>query len=304
MLGNHQLQTAVTYASALDFLNYQVLYSYLRFRPQFFVGVQGDTQENVFVTTRERRREDAQFVGITYPLNRFDSLTTRFLTTQRNVQYTDDDFVALRAVGRENVAGLSFVRNISQGRYLETTSGYRFSINGEESDDALGSTLDYRNLFWDYNHFVPAPSEGTVAFRLMGGASFGSDKQFFRTGGSDLLRGYERFSLQNASSRFAIANLEYRFPIVLNANTHIWFLFPDFLFKNVYGHIFMDQGILWEHAPDLARQQLKDIKHSIGVGLRFQAFVLQTFPISIQADYARRTVDGEQVFYLGFGPHF
>src|SRR6185436_9573486 len=108
--------------------------------PQMFAGFQGDTQENVFVTTRERRREDAQFVGFKYPLSRFDSLTTRFLTTQRKVQFTDDDLVTFRAVGRENVASANYMRDITQGRYLETTSGYRLSMNAEESSDALGST--------------------------------------------------------------------------------------------------------------------------------------------------------------------
>lgn len=304
MLGNHQIQAAVTYASALDFLNYQILYSYLKFRPQVFFGFLGDTQENVFVTTRERRREDAQFVGVTYPLSRFDSVTTRFLTTQRKVQFMDDNFVTFRSVGRENVAGLSYLRDIAQGRYLETTSGYRVSARAEETNSRFGSTLDYRNVFLDYNHFVPAPSEGTLAFRAFGGASFGGDRQLFRTGGADLLRGYGRFDADNATARFAIANLEYRFPIVLNANTHVWFIFPDFLFKSVYGHIFTDTGLLWDSASDLASRQVRDLKHSVGVGLRFQAFVLQTFPISIQIDYARRTLDGEQVFYLGFGPHF
>ena len=304
MLGNHQIQAAVTYASAFDFLNYQILYSYLKFRPQVFFGFQGDTQENVFVSSRERRREDAQFAGVTYPLSRFDSVTTRFLTTQRRVQLADDDFVTTRGAGRENVAGLSFLRDITQGRYLETVSGYRVSAQAEESNRGFDSSFDYRNIFLDYQQFVPSPSEGALAFRAFGGAGFGEDRQLFRTGGADLLRGYGRFDAGNAAARFAIANLEYRFPIVLNANAHVWFIFPDFLFKSVYGHIFTDTGLLWNSGSDLSSRQMRDLKHSVGAGLRFQAFVLQTFPISIQLDFARRTLDGEQVFYLGFGPHF
>ncbi len=304
MLGNHQIQAAGTYASALNFLNYQLLYTYLKFRPQFFVGFEGDTQENVFVTTREQRREEAQFFGFTYPLNRFDSLTARILTTQRKVQFTDDPTVTYRAQGRENVASLGFLRDLSQGRYLETTSGYRASAQVQETNDGFGSTLDYRNILLDYEHFTPAPAEGSLAFRAYGGASFGSNRQFFRTGGADLLRGYGQFDLENSASRFALTNIEYRFPIVLNANAHVWFFFPDFLFKSVYGHIFMDSGLLWNTSGDFAGKQFRDVKHSVGAGLRFQAFVLETFPISIQIDFARRTLDGEQVFYIGFGPHF
>ncbi len=304
MLGNHQIQAAVTYASALNFLNYQILYSYLKFRPQFFLGLLGDTQENVFVTTRDQRREEAQFVGVTYPLSRFDSLTARLLTTQRRVQFTDDPQVTYRATGRENVASLQFLRDVSQGRYLETTSGYRTMVQYMETNDSFGSTLDYRNVLLNYEQFVPAPTEGSVAFRAYGGASFGSDRQYFRVGGSDLLRGYGQFDIENSASRFAMANLEYRFPIVLNANVHVWFFFPDFLFKSVYGHIFTDTGLLWNTAGEFRSRQFNDAKHSIGLGLRFQAFVLQSFPVSIQLDYARRTLDGEQIFYLGFGPHF
>ena len=86
MLGNHQIQSAVTYASALNFLNYQIYYSYLRYRPQWTFGFLVDTQENVLVTTREKRREDAQFVAMTYPFDRFDSVQFRFLTTERRIQ--------------------------------------------------------------------------------------------------------------------------------------------------------------------------------------------------------------------------
>ena len=303
-LGNHQVQAAVTYASALDFLNYQVLYSYQRFRPRLTLGFLGDTQDNVFTTTRETRREDAQYGEVAYPLGRFDELSFRFLTVNRRVRFEDDDFITVRLTGRENRAGLSFRRDVSQGRYLETTSGYRLESSYDESDRSLGSSQDYRNVFLTWHHFTPALREGTIAFRAFGGSSFGRDRQVFRVGGSDLLRGFGRFDPEFAASRFAVTNLELRFPLFLDLDAHVWFFFPDFLFKNVYGSVFTDNGVLWDRSGDFLKNGFDDVHNSLGLGLRFQSFVLQTFPVSIQLDLARRTSNGEYTFYLTLGPQF
>jgi outer membrane protein insertion porin family len=304
MIGNHQVQAAVTYASAFDFLNYQVLYSYLRFRPQFFFGAVGDTRNSVFVTSRESRREDSQFGGVAYPLDRFDSVQLQVQTTDRRSMYSDDSFVTLRESGRETASVLSFKRDVSQGRYLETTSGYRVEASYEDSNRYLGSSSDYRNAFAQVTHFQPFHKESTLAARLFGGAGFGGNTQFFRAGGEDMLRGFSRYDTGSSASRFVISNLEYRFPIVFDLNYHIWFFFPDFLFKNVYGSVFTDNGILWDRRDELLSQGLGDIKNSVGVGIRFEAFVLQTFPVALRVDWARRTKDGEQVFYFGLGPSF
>ncbi|OGR57068.1 MAG: hypothetical protein A3I11_06805 [Elusimicrobia bacterium RIFCSPLOWO2_02_FULL_39_32] len=304
MLGNHQMQTSFSYASRLDFLNYQILYSYLRFRPQIFFGFAGDTEENVLLTTREVRREDAQFVGVEYPLNRFEKLAARFLTTQRRVQFTDDSLGSLRSIGRENVFSLTYFKDVTQGRYLETSAGHRIIVTGEESNDQWRSQVDYRNIFVTLHQFAPLPKESALAFRAFGASSFGRDKQLFRVGGDDLLRGYGRFDLDSVGNRFLISNLEWRFPIFFDLNYHIWFLFPDFLFKNVYGSIFTDNGIVWSSRDQLLAYKIEDLRNSFGLGLRFQAFVLQTFPVVLQLDWARRTSDGEQVFYFTLGPHF
>jgi len=304
MLGNHQVQASVAYASGYDYLNYQVAYSYLKFRPQFTVGFSGDTENNVFLNAEPYRREDSQFVAMTYPLARYDSIQVQLQATQRKVEILDDPVIADRLAGRENVAIFSFIRDVSQGRYLETTSGYRLQASYQVANPALDSTLNYRNVFLTANQFIPMHRESTFAMRLYGGASFGPDQQLFRSGGSDLLRGYGKYDADIVSSHFVISNLEYRFPLLLNMNYHVWFFFPDFLFKNLYGAVFTDNGILWNSKDDLESHQIQDIKNSFGVGLRFQTFVLQTFPLILQVDWARRTLDGEQVFYFGLGPVF
>ncbi|MBI2915419.1 MAG: PD40 domain-containing protein [Elusimicrobia bacterium] len=304
MLGNHQLRAAVSYASRYNLLNYNLSYSYLKFRPRLILGFLGDSQEDVLVGRQEVRREDAQLVGIEYPLGRFDLWRLSFLTTQRRSQFTDDSLTAVRFVGHENAAVFSFVRDVSRGKYLETTRGYRLILSGEESNARWGSDLDYRNVFGTYHQFLPVVRESVVAGRLFAGAGFGGDRQNFRLGGADILRGYGRFDSRSAASRFVVSNLEYRFPILFDMNTHVWFIFPDFLFKNVFGSIFTDNGLIWDSRDDLNRTTVGDIRNSVGMGLRFQAFVLQTFPVTLQFDWALRTADGEHAFYFGFGPKF
>lgn len=304
MLGNHQIQAAVTYASAFNFLNYQIFYSYVRFRPQFIFGFLGDTQQNVLVSLREERREDAQFVGMIYPLSRFDRIQFRFLTTQRKIFHTDDPFVTLRPAGRDNVASFSFSRDVAQGRYLETTSGYRFALSYEESNQTLESEQDYRNLFLTLHQFLPLHKESSMALRIFSGASTGKNRQVFRAGGADLLRGYSRFDASVSGSNFLITNFEFRFPLWFNLDYHLWFLFPDLLFKNIYGAVFSDTGLVGNAHDQLKNYTLSDLKNSVGLGIRFQTFILQTFPMILQLDWARRSSDGEHTFYLSLGPHF
>ena len=304
MLGNHQVQGAVTYASAFDFLNYQVLYSYLKFRPQFFVGAVGDNQNSVFYTSQGTRREDTQFAGVAYPLDRFDKAQFQLQATQRRTEYGDDPLVTFRPAGHENSVAVSFQRDVSEGRYLETTRGYRVQVNYEDSNRYLDSSTDYRDVFAQFTHFQPFHKESTFALRMFGGAGFGGDRQLFRTGGVDMLRGFGRYDADGAASRFVISNLEYRFPLLFDVNYHIWFFFPDFLFKNVYGSVFTDNGVIWNQRDDLLGQHLDDVRNSVGLGLRFEAFVLQTFPVSLEVDWAHRTRDGEDVFYFGLGPDF
>ena len=119
-----------------------------------------------------------------------------------------------------------------------------------------------------------------------------------------MLRGYGRYEANNAASRFVTTNLELRFPILFDINYHIWFLFPDFLFKNIYGAVFTDNGVIWDSREELLGYGFDNVKNSVGAGLRFQAFVLQTFPIILQFDWAFRTTDGENAFYIGLGPTF
>lgn len=304
MLGNHQIQAAATYASAFDFLNYQVYYSYLKYRAQLFLGFLGDTQESIFLTTRESRREDMQFAGFTYPLNRFDSVQMRFATTQRRQQFSGDQLINLLPAARENVYSVSYLRDVTQGRYLQTTSGYSIQATYEDSSRGWGSELDYRNAFLEYRQFIPTLNENTAACRFFGGGSFGENNQIFSIGGINMMRGYGRFDTESANSRFAISNLEYRFPLVLNMNYHLWFFFPDFLFKNIYGSVFTDNGILWDKRDDLLNYRIGEVRNSVGFGLRFDTFVLQTFALILQFDWAYRTTDSSNVFYVGMGPHF
>jgi outer membrane protein assembly factor BamA len=90
----------------------------------------------------------------------------------------------------------------------------------------------------------------------------------------------------------------------MNLNYHIWFFFPDFLFKNIYGSIFTDNGLLWEKRDELLEYKLGSVRNSVGLGARFEAFVLQTFAVVLRLDWAYRTSDGDNTFYLALGPSF
>ncbi len=299
-LGNHQLQTAVQYSSGNDFLDYQAQYTYKRFRPQFFLGAGGQNFFRDFAKT-ELRRESEQTAGASYPLDRFHRLEGVAGSIYREDRFDEDP--RRNHEERENLWALSFVRDTTTGRYLSVTAGTRFRATHQVSRRVFGGDRDYKSQIFEFHHFAPTGRESALAFRGMAGASAGDSPQLFRLGGVDRIRGYARNADANKAARFAMGNLEWRVPLMyLNARTG--FMFPDFALKAVYGTLFTDAGYDWSRSRDLNHLEATRVRHSVGAGLRFPVFIIQTFFVTASVDVAKRTDAGNWVWYVSLGPEF
>jgi TolB protein len=299
-LGNHQLQTAVQYASSNEFLDYQVRYLYQRFRPQFFIGSAGETFYRDFGRT-EQRRESENFGGVAYPLDRFHRVETVVGLLHRQDSY--ERLPQLNYEERENFASISWLRDTTTGRYLAVTDGSRFRLTYREARPYFGGDRDYKSHFAEYHQFRPTGRESTLALRVSGGVSTGPSPQLTRLGGIDRIRGYSRRTDANHAARFVFSNLEWRVPVKY-LNWRTWFLFPDFSVKAIYGTLFTDAGYDWTSSDGLNDLRADRMRHSVGGGIRLPIFILQTFPITVSMDVAKRTDADTWVWYLSLGPPF
>lgn len=299
-LGNHQLQTNFQYSSGDRFLDYDVTYTYKRFRPQFVIGGGGKSYYKNYSRT-EVRKESNFLTGIVYPLDRVARLEVLAASIFREDSFPNSP--QLNNGERENVLSGSYVRDTTAGRYLSVLSGDRFRFSYDVSRPAFGGDRNYDAHTLEYHHFEPTGRESALAFRGMSSVSTGKSPVIYRLGGDDRLRGYARNEEVNKSSRYVIGNLEWRVPLKY-LNYYTWFFFPDFYFRAVYGTLFTDVGYDWDRSSDLRNLQATHIRNSVGGGLRIPTFILQTYLITLSLDVAKRTDLDDWVYYLGIGPAF
>lgn len=299
-LGNHQMSTSLQYASGSNFLDYGVEYRYARFRPQFFLGAAGKSFYQDFSKTQLRKEYDV-FAGVAYPLDRFHRLETAVARVYRTDQYRE--FPQLDTLNRENVLSMSFIRDTTTGRYLAVTNGDRFEFNHRVARKQFVTDRSYESNEAEYHRFIPTGRESTVAFRALGGASYGETPELFRVSGMDRVRGYSRNADENKSKGYAVSNLEWRVPLKY-MDLYTWFLFPDVYFKAIYGVVFTDAGYDWDHPTYLGPPAQRRFRNSVGGGLRVPTFILQTYSVTLSVDVAKRLDSHNWSWYFALGPSF
>lgn len=300
MLGEHQAASLLQYASGAEYLDYTVSYGFLRYRTQFYFLFNG----NEYFWDSERtikRDENTQTVAALYPLNRFQRLEFLLSTTAKRER--DKDLAGYDIKTRENIAGLAYMWDVTQGPYLEITSGWGFRVESELSDRVFGGNYRYENYALETWKYFPLGGEHAIGWRTFTGGSFDQDAGWFYLGGNNRVRGYPS-NIDYAGRKIFINNLEWRFPIVKDLNYHMWYMFPDFFFKTFYGAIFADAGMSWNNDSELERMTLETWKGSYGFSLRFHTFILQQYPLLLNLQLARRMDGPTAVLYLSLGSTF
>lgn len=111
--------------------------------------------------------------------------------------------------GRLSSLTLGFSNDLRDSR-LNPRLGSFTSFSGELAGSFLGGATDFTKLQAEYRRFFPVGDKHVLAFRLMGGTSFGDLPLFesYSVGGANTLRGYEedRFRGEN----MMLGSMEYR----------------------------------------------------------------------------------------------
>lgn len=150
-------------------------------------------------------------------------------------------------------------------------SGGRTSLEAEFA--GFGGDFEYQKYTAEEKHFFQVGRAHTIAVRGEFGYGHGSisESNLYKIGGQDSLRGYR--DDQFRGTRFLLATVEYRFPLV----------------KKVQGAVFTDWGNAWtkDSWPDT-------IKGSVGLGLQLET------PIGpLRLDYGRGSDGGRMHFSVG-----
>jgi len=298
-LGDHQIQGTLQYGSGTNFLDYNLEYRYVRFRPQFVASLSGDKfYEDV--DRIEQRLDQQKAVGVIYPLDRFLSVETLLTDTRWDDRIGGD--TPSRTLSEENAASLSLARDTTTGRWLETTDGSRAELTQTEARPVYGGTWEYDATQAVFERFLPTGGESAVAFRGVAGTSDGPTPKLFRIGGGDRLRGYSRNGDENYASRYVIGNLEWRMPLKYLGGGGAPLL-PEVAFKAIFGALFIDGG--YDGTPiDLMALGARRERASAGAGLRIPTFIFQTYPLTLSVDLAKRLDANRWAWYLYLGPRF
>ena len=336
MLGDHQIIFQTNLLLDLKNSDYGLSYLYLPGRIDY--GFQGfhsarflylnDEYGNAFLY---RFRTWAIGAIASYPIDRFNRLDVGL--NWLNLSRENLDYPLERAQRRSLILPtLSYVNDNSlwQGGGFGPNNGSRLNLTFYGSAKLGNESLDLQTWVADYRKYTKFLKEYIFVYRLSGGISNGKDRQNFFIGGTDgwinrrfdggsipivnvedyafltpvlPVRGYNYNA--RSGTRFAVANVELRFPLVR------YFILGALPigFQNILGAAFVDVGSAWSNTKkwqpfyetkDGIRN--KDLLVGTGFGARFIFF---GFPLRIDVAWNfNGSSFSTPMYYFSLGPEF
>ncbi|MBI2069396.1 MAG: PD40 domain-containing protein [Elusimicrobia bacterium] len=304
MLGYHNMGTNLLLNSGSGILDYSIGYSFARFRPELQFVFKGSHYRDPFLVSDKgedlRKKEHLQAMFVSYPLDRQHRIEAGTQFVERYHTFPSDP-VALTNLQDLRLIG-QFVRDTTTGPYLVVTKGSRLALGVRRAVPMFEFDLDYVSKFAEWHQFIPIGKDSAVASRFEFNRSYGPSYEVFPLTGQGGVRGYAREPDSAKKRGTLVNNLELRFPLFPDVNYHMWYIFPDFYIKNIYLNLFSDQGVRWDDETedfwrDRQARRKTDILHSAGFGLRFNTFILETFPFFFTLEWAKRTASNGGVLY-------
>jgi len=298
-LGNHQLSTTFNYSEPGTVLEYQLNYSYRRWRPQLGISFVGSS----YVEEGTKNYLYGCLLPLSYPLdrfNRFEIVSTfyRIKTLELN----------LFSESKLNLLSISYIRDTLEGKYLEPRFGSLVNLTYTSARKNLGSDFTFEKYFFYWQKVLPLfglkSRFHSLVLRGLTGSIKGPNvneevvEKFFWP--EYLIRGYGDIKEKN----LGLFTLEFRFPIFADINYHFWYIIPDLFFKYLGGVIFTDFGYAWKNWGEIKNLKLKDLMNSAGIGLRLNLFILQTYPLTLGLDWAKRTDSKDEKWHFYLLPTF
>jgi hypothetical protein len=277
MLGDHQIIFQTNLLIDLKNSDYGLSYYYLPGRMDWgfqafhdakflYVGSPGAWYDTLY-----RFQTWAVGAVASYPIDRFNRIDCSLMWL--NLSRDNLDNASSPSERRSFVLPLvSYVNDNSiwQGEWFGPNNGSRFNATFYGTPKIGNDGLDMQTFTADYRSYNKLAKEFIFVYRLSGGISMGSNKQNFLLGGTEgwlnyhlatneipihnvedfafltqvlPLRGYDY--AQEIGTRFAVANMEFRFPLL----KYLIFGALPIGFANILGAAFVDMGSAWSDDP-------------------------------------------------------
>ncbi len=312
LLGNHNILAILNLYGNLGESDVYIAFTNLAHRMNYGIAVFQYQKDLLLFTSPQRDDLQNQIhrggsFFFSRPFNRFERLeygVTAAMVNQRIFRY-DYTGGTITQYGDQGdyvyvAPNMSYVHdNVLYGS-TGPVNGGRSRISAEY---ALGG-MNYTTGVLDDRHYTSLTRRLTFARRLLGGASFGDDPQFFRFGGAFTYRGKDYGEL--IGTRAAIANVELRFPLIETLRVG----FPLSLsLGGVNGVVFLDAASAWNAGTDPRffsnvgglHPEGAHLAYGFGARINLGYFILRY-------DYGREhgieRGPGESHHFLTFGPEF
>ena len=303
MLGRHNLSLYLNYNSGADYLSLQANYSYVRWRMPLLLQTNALTYNGILDAAglEYDKRYSRNAVGTAWPFDRHNRVEAYVIAKDETNRYTDVKYTEKL---RTRALQTAYIRDTVSGLYLTAVRGSRTELSWLGARETAGGNLKYDVYLLQYLKYFPLSKSSAFVNRFVAGRSTGRDRQDFNFGGLGGVRGLLSSSSLYEKPGVFMDNAELRVPLVKDMNYYMWYMFPDFYFKAVYGKLFVDSGYGWATDGQLGDLGVSRVDGSVGAGVDVHTFILQTFQLVLSFDYAVRTRDGGKIFYFYMGPMF
>jgi Tol biopolymer transport system component len=299
MLSNHRLTIGCNLTSVFDESAYLVAYTNRAHRLSYEIyafQVGGDLG-TYSLEDAELELEVERGAGLTFlwPFDKFRRMELglegrmvkgELLTEAEETEEIDDQFFITPTLAYVHDTTLYTVIGQLDGRR------YRYSFN-----PAIGN-FTYLTLAADHRWYWRLTKRSTMAFRAMTVGSFGENARIFEIGGPTTFRGKTYDDDDDVrGTKFALGNIEYRFPLLPKFNI-------------LRGNIFWDMVLAWTDnvqpftTQDVDFIRLKDLQAAYGAGIRIPlrspfGIINLRFDIAQATDLTQKIGDVRYLFSIG-----
>jgi Tol biopolymer transport system component len=253
LLGNHNILAILNLYGNLSDSDVYLAYTNLSRRTNYGLAVFQYQKDLLLFTSPQGDDLESQIhrggaVFFSRPFNRFRRVEWGLQAAVVDQQIFRIDETNRQVTQLADNSGYFYVAPNLALIHDNTLYGSTGPINGARSrvsvEHAIGG-VTYTTGVFDFRRYHHIARRLTFARRLLGGASFGDDPQFFRFGGAFTYRGANYGDL--IGTRSGILNLEFRFPLIEQLRVG----FPLALsLGGVNGVVFLDAASAWNAGTD------------------------------------------------------
>lgn len=309
--GNHRLSIEANAFPSFNSL-YGITYEYSGLRPDLAFSVMSQTSHFILypsMTSTEHRDYPPSVAGsggaeasMAYPLDKYVRIETSLSFEQLTEVFTDryGDTIGNPKYSLIAPVSANIVRDTSRWNRLLPIGGSQMSAGISQSLPLAPQILRFTEYNGVLQWYQGLFDDSTIAVRWLGILSEGHDKRYTYFGGHYFLRAFPYAS--QSGNAVLLGNHELRMNLLKHLNINVPLI--PLLFTDVQGVGFFDVGSGFDASHPITTDQFRPA--SIGGGINLIGFILQSSPVMVSIEVARR-IDQHQTrptVYGRLGPVF